>query len=292
MSHARAYGLLLAVTLVWAGNFPLGKLGLAELGPITLTASRAALAAPLLLLIARLREGALPRRLARRDVRALVVISLTGLVANTTVWYWGLKHTTPVAAGILGAAAPVVVALVGALWLGDRLSPANVLGVVLTAAAIVLTMARGSLVAALALSFNRGDLTILASQAAWITYTLFSRANRSTLGPAAVQAGAHVVSFAVLAPLALLERPWESLAQASGVGWGVIAYSAGPITLGHLWYYQALRVVGAGRAAIFTNLMPFEVLALSWLLTGEPVHWYHAVGATAVIAGVVLATRR
>jgi drug/metabolite transporter (DMT)-like permease len=96
----------------------------------------------------------------------------------------------------------------------------------------------------------------------------------------------------VLAPLALAERPWESLARASWVGWAVIAYSAGPITLGHLWYYQALRVVGAGRAAIFTNLMPFEVLALSWLLAGEPVRGYHLAGAAAVITGVILATRR
>ena len=291
MTPARAYAFLLGVTLVWAGNFPLGKLALAELGPITLTALRAALAAPLLLLIARIADGPLPA-LTRRDARTLVVISLTGLVANTTVWYWGLKHTSPAAAGILGAAAPVVVALVGAVWLGDRLSGWNVLGMGLTVAAILLTMARGSVQAVLALSFNRGDLIILASQTAWIAYTLYSRANRSTLGPATIQAGAHVVSLAVLAPLALLERPWESLSRASWVGWGVIAYCAGPITLGHLGYYQALRVVGAGRAAVFTNLMPFEVLALSWLITGEPLRWYQVVGATVVIAGVVLATRR
>ena len=107
-----------------------------------------------------------------------------------------------------------------------------------------------------------------------------------------MQAGAHVVSLVVLAPLALLERPWESLAAASWVGWGVIVYAAGPIALGHIWYYQGIRVVGAGRAAVFMNLIPFIVIGLSWLILGEPIRWYHFVGATVVIGGVALATAR
>jgi drug/metabolite transporter (DMT)-like permease len=291
MTHARAYGLLLLVTVIWAGNFPLGKLGLGELGPLTLTAARALIAAPLLVAAARLSRGAFPA-LTRRDYRIFTVISLTGLVGNTTVWYWGLKYTSPVAAGILGASAPVVVALVAAAWLRDRLSPLNILGIVVTLLAVVLTIARGSFEVLRTLSFNKGDLIILGSQVAWVSYTLYGRANTSALPTVTLQAGAHVVSALVLVPLALFERPWESLARASWLGWGVILYSAGPITLGHLWYYQGIRAVGAGRAAVFMNLIPFLVIGLTWLLLGEPVRWYHAVGASAVIAGVVLATRR
>jgi drug/metabolite transporter (DMT)-like permease len=41
MTHGRAYALLLLVTVLWAGNFPFGKLALNELGPFTLTAARA-----------------------------------------------------------------------------------------------------------------------------------------------------------------------------------------------------------------------------------------------------------
>ncbi len=235
-------------------------------------------------------ENPLPLR--RRDYRAFAVISLTGLVGNTTIWYWGLKYTSPVAAGILGASAPVVISLAGAALIGDRLSRANMVGIVLTIFAVLLTITRGSLEALRTLSLNKGDLILLSSQIAWVAYTLYSRANTSRLGPAAIQAGAHVVSLAVLAPLCLLERPWESFARASWPGWVVIAYSAGPITLGHLWYYQAVRVVGAGKAAVYMNVMPFLVIGLSWALLGEVVRWYQAVGACVVIAGVILATRR
>ena len=51
----------------------------------------------------------------------------------------------------------------------------------------------------------------------------------------------------------------------------MILCSAGPITLGHLWYYQCVRAVGAGRAAVFTNVMLFLVIGLSWLLLREAI---------------------
>jgi drug/metabolite transporter (DMT)-like permease len=53
-----------------------------------------------------------------------------------------------------------------------------------------------------------------------------------------------------------------------------------------------VRVVGAGRAAVFTNLTPFVVIALSALTLGEPIRWYHLAGATVVLAGVVPATSK
>jgi drug/metabolite transporter (DMT)-like permease len=107
-----------------------------------------------------------------------------------------------------------------------------------------------------------------------------------------VLAGAHVISTLVLAPLVLVIEGWRPLAQASWAGWGVLLYSAFPVTLGHLWYYQTVRAVGAGRAAVFTNIVPFLVIALSWAILGEAVRWYHLVGASIVIAGVILAARR
>ena len=89
MTHRDAYALLLVVALIWAGNFPLAKLGLAELGPLTLAALRALIAAPLLVLASRVLEGPLPP-LGRRDLTAVVVLAVTGFVGNSTLWYTGM----------------------------------------------------------------------------------------------------------------------------------------------------------------------------------------------------------
>jgi len=289
MDHRRAHLLLGLVIVFWAGNYPLGKLALQELGPITLTGARTLLAAPLLVLVARL-TAPLPRALGRADYAAFLVLGLSGLVANTTVWYLGLKHTTALNAGIIGASSPILVGVAASLLLGDRLSLRNWVGIGLSVVAVLLTIAKGSLVVLLRFEVNRGDVLILASQTAWVVYSLYSRAAASTLPPVWIMAGANVVGGLVLVPLSLLvERPWEH--WQTWIGWLVVLYGAVPITLGHLWFYQVIRTLGASRTVTLLNLMPFAVLGLSWALLGETIHAYHVAGAALVVTGVYLATR-
>jgi drug/metabolite transporter (DMT)-like permease len=289
MSERRAYLLLLAVIVFWAGNFPLGKLALEDLGPVTLTAGRALIAAPILLAIARV-TAPLTHPLASGDYRAFVVLGLTGLVGNTTLWYIGLRQTSALNAGVLGATSPIFVALGASALLGDRVSARNWLGIALTVAAVLTTVAKGSLHVLVTFSVNRGDLIILGSQILWVTYSLYSRAAASLLPPVWVMAGANVVSALVLVPLAAVVEPWRS-PLAAPLGWSVVLYCAGLVTPAHVWYYAVVRAIGPGRAAGFMNLMPFVVIALTWLLVGEAVHRYHVVGAVLAIAGVFLVTR-
>jgi hypothetical protein len=130
-----------------------------------------------------------------------------------------MRYTNPINAGILGAAAPVVVAVLGAVWLRDRLSAWNLGGIVLTVVAVLLTLSHGSPERLATLAFNRGDLLILTSEIGWISYTLYSRALTSRLQPVTVLAGAHVISTLVLAPLVLLVEgggPWRRRAGRAG----------------------------------------------------------------------------
>jgi drug/metabolite transporter (DMT)-like permease len=291
VSDRRSYLLLVAVLVIWAGNFPLGKLALSEVQPLFLVGGRTLMAAPFLLVLART-ATALERPLVRRDYVAFGVLGLTGLVLNTTTWYWGLKWTTALNAGILGAASPIFVALGAAIFLGERLRKRTWAGIVLTVAAVLVTVAKGSLTVLLDFEVNRGDLVILLSQTAWVAYSLYSRATASTLPPVWVMAGANAVGALVLVPLSwLLDGPWPA-PTAAPVGWAVMLYGAVPITIAHLWYYQVIRRLGPGRTAAFMNLMPFVVIGMSWAIVGEAVHAYHLVGAVFVIVGVVLTTRR
>src|SRR5262249_45166460 len=59
----------------------------------------------------------------------------------------------------------------------------------------------------------------------------------------------------------------------------------------HIWWYEAVRVVGPSQAAIFTNLQPIIGIVLAPLLLGERIGVWHVVGTLFVLAGVGLTTR-
>jgi drug/metabolite transporter (DMT)-like permease len=290
--HEReAYGLLFLISLIWAGNFIAGKVALQVVGPITLTALRAVIATVVLLWYVRFTHQTWPS-VSAADVRIFLILALTGLVTNTTLWYCGLRHTLAINAAILGAMGPVFVALLSATWLRERLTSLNLLGIMVSSAGVVLTVTRGSLRVLLDLDLHRGDFVILGSQTLWAVYSVYARQVSRQFSPTVITAGTYIVSATFLVPLSLVERPWAALPHVTLTTVLAILYAAILVTLSHIWFYWGLRVVPAPVAALTVNLIPFQVLAVSWLLLGEAVTWAHVLGALVVIAGVALATRR
>jgi drug/metabolite transporter (DMT)-like permease len=289
--EAEAHGLLLFISAIWAGNFLAGKIALQVIGPLTLSALRAALASPVLLWYLRASSAAWPVP-GTSDIRVFVVLALTGLVSSTTLWYYGLRSTLAANAAILNAMGPIFIALLSVAWLRERLSLLNWLGIGLSTAGVVLTITRGSLQVLLDLDLHPGDFLILAGQAAWSVYSVYSRQVARRFAPAVVITGSYLLSAVILAPLALLERPWLALGRVTAGTALAVLYAALVVTVSHIAYYRALRVVSAAVASLASNLVPFEVVALSWLFLDEPVTRLHLAGALIVIAGVALATRK
>jgi drug/metabolite transporter (DMT)-like permease len=289
LGEREAQLVLFVTSWIWAGNFITAKLALEVIGPLTLSATRAVLASFALVWWVRRSYQYWPGTLA--DLRAFLVLAVTGLVGNTTLWYVGLQRTLAVNAAIVGATGPIFVALLSAVWLGERLSKLNVLGIVLSSAGVVLTVTRGSLRALLDLDLYPGDFVVLGSQSVWAVYSVYARQVARQFPPTVVTTGSYLIAGVLLVPLALLERPWTTLPRLTVTAALAVLYAAVLVTLSHIWFYRGIRVVPAAVAALTVNLMPFEVLALSWLFLGEPIGWVHALGALVVISGVGLARR-
>ncbi len=107
-----------------------------------------------------------------------------------------------------------------------------------------------------------------------------------------ITTGTYIVSAAFLVPLSLIERPWEAIPHMTFGTTLAVLYAATVVTVSHIWFYWGIRVVSAAVASLTVNLIPFQVLAISWFMLGESATWAHVVGALVVIAGVALATRR
>ena len=277
---------LLDLTLLaalWGGSFLFMRYAVPDFGVVPLIWLRVALASicrlPLLLL--KRQFGAL-----RRQAGALTVMSLFNSGLPFLLIAWATLSITAGLASIMNAMTPVFTALIGALWLGDRLDGRRSLGLLLGLAGVALLAADKA-------DFRPGGSgwAIVAMLLATACYGFAANHTRRYLQgvPALVNAtGTQLVSALVLLPPAL----WSWPERMPGLGPWLAALVLGVAcsALAYVLFFRLIARVGASRAVTVTFLVPVFGTLWGALFLGEPVTVSMLAGGAVVLLGTGLAT--
>lgn len=277
---------LLDLTLLaalWGGSFLFMRYAVPDFGVVPLIWLRVALASicllPLLLL--KRQFGAL-----RQQAGALTVMSLFNSGLPFLLIAWATLSITAGLASIMNAMTPVFTALIGALWLGDRLDGRRGLGLLLGLAGVALLAADKA-------DFRPGGSgwAIVAMLLATACYGFAANHTRRYLQgvPALVNAtGTQLVSALVLLPPAL----WSWPERMPGLGPWLAALVLGVAcsALAYLLFFRLIARVGASRAVTVTFLVPVFGTLWGALFLGEPVTASMLAGGAVVLLGTGLAT--
>lgn len=277
---------LLDLTLLaalWGGSFLFMRYAVPDFGVVPLIWLRVALASVCLLplLLMKRQFGAL-----RRQAGALTVMGLFNSGLPFLLIAWATLSITAGLASIMNAMTPVFTALIGALWLGDRLDGRRGLGLLLGLAGVALLAADKA-------DFRPGGSgwAIVAMLLATACYGFAANHTRRYLQgvPALVNAtGTQLVSALVLLPPAL----WSWPERMPGLGPWLAALVLGVAcsALAYLLFFRLIARVGASRAVTVTFLVPVFGTLWGALFLGEPVTASMLAGGAVVLLGTGLAT--
>lgn len=282
----RGYALGLLGVVLFALTLPMTRLAVGDatapqLSPAFVTAGRAALAG--LLSVAYLRAVGAPRP-ARAHVPALAVCALGTVVGFPLALALALREVDAMHAAVVTGVLPLATAVVGALVLRQRPSPAFWACAVLGAALVV---AFAAVAGGGALAAADGWLLLAVGSAA-CGYVAGARV-AATLPAAQVICWVLVASLPLTLPAALAAWPAQPV---SAPAWAGFAYTAlCSMWLGFFAWYRALALGGVVRVSQVQLLQPFVALLASWALLGETLQPATVAFALAV-AGVVFVGRR
>ena len=283
------YVRLLLATAFWGGTAVAGKLVIAGLPPLTAGVLRYG-AAALMLGVAFRRRLPNPAVLDTRDLAMLLAIGTFGTFLNHALFFFGLVWA-PAAHGALipPTTSPIWMLLLAARLGRERVGPAQVTGIALCLAGVVLVVRPERLVAGGGAGVLVGDLLFLLSGLCWALYSHLSRLAMQRLSPGGILAVGMAVGSLLLLPFAIAERPWGAMATAGPASWLALAYlTVAGTVLAFLWWNVGIRRLGTGRAAAFSNLVPvFGVLA-AWLVLGERLGGWQVLGAGLALVGVLV----
>lgn len=285
---ARVYLLILLTTVFWGGTPVAGKLVIAGIPPLTTGVLRYG-AATLALALLFWRSLPDPRALRPRDLWTLLWLGVLGTFLNHLLFFFALLFAPAAHGSIIPPTTSPIWTLLVASRLGrEPVTRGQVAGIALCLVGVLLVVRPERLLAGGGSRVLLGDLLFLLGGAAWGVYSFVSRVAMQRLSAAGSLAAGMAVGTVLLVPFALLERPWRALPQAPGVSWLALGYLtlAGTV-LSFLWWNVAIRRVGAGRTAVFSNLVPVFGVLLAWLVLDERLTALQLVGGLLAVTGVL-----
>ncbi len=247
--------------------------------PVVIGAVRTAVAAVLLLALARAASGAL--RIHRADRWRCVALGVC--MAGFQAAYFSAVTMTGIAIAALIAicSAPLLIALLAAATLGERLTARVALSLALGIVGTGLLIVGPRTAADVSPRFAAGVALALTAGLAYALYVVLAKATLARTAPLPLAAVNFGVAAVVLAPA--LAGP--DVGRQLALGWLWLLYLGAVTTAGaYAIYTVGLRDVPASIAGIASLLEPLTATLLGVLLFGE------RLGAAGVVGAALLVT--
>lgn len=290
MTTKKIYMLMVLSASFWAGAFIAGKYTVPYIPAFTLTFLRFFFATIILYFI--MKRGEESYKPGRTQIPIFLFTGIVGMFGYHVLFFTALKYTTAINSSIIAATNPMVTLLLMLIFLKQRLTKAQLAGVIISFVGVVLTITGADLEVLKGFSFNRGDLWMLAAVAAWAAYGVFSKSKGKDIPPMALTYYSFLVCTILLIPFVLYERPWTFLGQVPLSAYMAVLYmSIFPSVIGYLVQQMAIKKIGPGRASIFVNLVPVFSIILAVLLLGEKLEPIKLLTSGIIIAGVFICQR-
>jgi drug/metabolite transporter (DMT)-like permease len=276
-----------SVSMLFAINYIVSKLGMHVFDPLTFAYLRVLGAAIILNTVLRERNAA---PLEPGDGRRLIAFSILGVVINQSLFLAGLSLTTAHAAAILITTIPIF-ALAAAIVLGrERPTVMKIGGIALAAAgAVVVVGGEGLSGSPRALI---GDLMIVTNSLSYALYLVFSKPAMARMSARRVISRMFGIAAIVMLPIAawpMLHEPWHAIG--AGAWWSLAFVIVGPTVAAYLMNAWALKYAESSVVAAYTYLQPVFAVILAAIFLREEIKAIALVAGAMIVAGVYVSGR-
>jgi drug/metabolite transporter (DMT)-like permease len=278
--------LLLVTVLFWSFNFTVVKYALTHgWEPLAYSSLRFAVGAVIFSAFTYAREHTL--RVARVDVRFMILVAAVGIWLNQLTFAYSVKLTTAATVALMFGTFPIFVALVAQAFGLERLHARHWLATVVSFGGVALVAAGASS----GLSGDLGGILLgLGASVTWAAYSVAMGPLMQRYSPYRISAFMLVVgSIPLLATAArqLADQDWAGLGS---LAWACFFYSLFfSLVFTNVWWFTAIDRVGAARASLYVNLQPFLGAFFALVVLSEEMGAIQFVGGIVIAAGILLA---
>ncbi|MCB0640361.1 MAG: EamA family transporter [Phaeodactylibacter sp.] len=289
-ARIQAHIALFFVALIYGGNYSFAKLVL-ETGYLQPRAFILLRVLAGLTFFTLLHFTVIRKKVERADLLRLALCGLFGVAINQLFFFMGLHLTKPINASLIMTTTPILVLVISALLIGERITARKIIGILLGATGAILLVGAGQQISFEATGFL-GDLLVFINAASYGIYLVIVKKMMLKYHPFTVLRWMFTFGLFMVLPFSIQELPDAQWSDFTPLLWWSLAYVLFATTiLAYLLNGYALKVVNPSTASIYIYLQPVLAALIAILLRHDTLDPIKLISATLIFAGVFLVSR-
>jgi drug/metabolite transporter (DMT)-like permease len=278
--------------IVWGASFVATKIALENVPPATVVWMRFSLGVIILGGVVLLRKQfRLPHG---RDWIYLMFLGFLGITFHQWLQSTGLVTSLAVSTGWIVASTPIFMAILSWIFLKEKLTWLQILGIGLAAFGVLMVITRGDPRSLFSGHFgSSGDFLILASAPNWAIFSTLSRRGLKEYPAALMMFFVMLFGWLFSTVLFLDSGGLHQIQNLSINGWLAIGF-LGIFCSGiaYIFWYDALQVLPVAQTGAFLYLEPVITVIVAGLLLGEKLFLAGLLGGVIILTGVWMVNRK
>lgn len=290
MKTSRSYVFALGTAALFSGSYVAARYTTLELGPLTTSFLRYSVGLVFLIFFG-LYTQQLSFKFPRADLLEHLCLGIFGIVGFHYFFFMAVGHTHIANTAIINAFSPVMTGVLASIFIRERLSTRNYVGLGIALGGVLLLLSKGDPTNILKMDVNAGDGFMVAAVLCWAIYSLIIRKQATKYSGFTLTLHAVIVGVTILFFMALSEGWWnQAAAMSTHAAISVVYMGIGASGIGYLLYNTSIAKIGPTKtSAIVYSSSPLFVALLAWYFFGEVVTIIMVISAILILAGVYLA---
>ncbi len=290
LSRPIAHLFLFLVALIYGANYTIAKEVLDNnyIPPSAFILMRVGFAASLFFIFSNRLQT---KKIDKQDWPKLIISGLFGAAINMLLFFYGLKHTTPIHAALIMTTTPILV-LVIALVLGKEiLSLRKLIGILLGMSGAILIITNGQQIEFSGGTVN-GDLMVFINAVSYGIYLILVKDLLVKYHPLTVIKWVFLFGFIFVIPFGVppfLEIAWETFTPK--IWWATGYVLLFTTFFAYLLNVSALRVISASTVSFYIYLQPVLATIIAMLLKRDTLESTDVLFFMMIFIGVFLVSK-
>ena len=226
------------------------------------------------------------------DFPRIAVAAFTGVAFNMLTFFKGLSLTSPISASVIMPITPIIVLILSAILLKERMLKRSIFGIVVGLSGTALLVLYGKSVGA-ATNANFGNFLVFLNAASYGLYLIVVKKLMDKYNAFNFVKWIYLFGFFMVLPFGysdLMEISWETLPVS--IVWKIVFVVVFSTFLTYLLNLLSMRELKPTTIAVFIYLQPLFAAILAIAVGKDELNWVKIVSATMIFIGVALVTQK